>query len=637
MSQSERSPSNSRRLWLLMLGALGVVFGDIGTSPLYAMRECFVEAVPDGGEHIVVTVNHGHILGVMSLIVWTLTLMITVQYVTLVMKADRQGEGGILALLCVAFPERKGRWRTGAAKTMVALGVFGAALLYGDGMITPAISILGAMEGLKVVAPAFENYIVPVTVAILVALFSVQKYGTGKVGSAFGPITLVWFISLAVLGLSWVIRTPAVLAAFNPLHGIRMLFERGDVALKVLSGVFLTVTGGEALYADMGHFGRKPIARAWLFVAKPALILNYLGQGATLMHDEHAISNPLQNMAPEWFRLPLLILAAMAAIIASQALISAVYSLTMQAVQLGYLPRTKILHTSRTEKGQIYIGRMNWALMFGCIALVIAYGSSGRLAAAYGIAVSLTMLTTSLLLYFAARRNWEWSPPKIIAAIAVEFLLNCVFVFANSRKFFHGGWVPVCIGVGLFTVMVTWRTGRRLLGNRLQEQALPLRQFLESIKRGNVERVPGTAVFMAGTSGRTPTALLHNFKHNKVLHERVVFLTIESETTPYVEPKARLTIEEIDDNMWRVIGHYGFMEQPDVPELLDLCAEKGLKFDPMQTSFFLGRETIIPRGKLLSTWRGKLFCLLSRNAQSAVAYYNLPSGRVVEFGIQIEL
>jgi KUP system potassium uptake protein len=625
-------------MWLLMLGALGVVFGDIGTSPLYAMRECFVETLPDGGEHLVVAVNRAHILGVLSLIIWTLTLMITVQYVTLVMRADRQGEGGILALLCVAFPERTGRWRRGSAKLMVALGIFGAALLYGDGMITPAISILGAMEGLKIAAPALESWIVPSTVAILVALFSVQRFGTGKVGATFGPVTLVWFLALAVLGLDWVVRTPEVLAAFNPLTGLRMMFERGDVALKVLSGVFLTVTGGEALYADLGHFGRKAIARAWLFVAKPALILNYLGQGAVLLHDGQAISNPLQNMAPEWFRLPLLILAAIAAIIASQALISAVYSLTMQAVQLGYLPRVRILHTSHTERGQIYIGRINWALMIGCIALVAGYGSSGRLAAAYGIAVSLTMLTTSILLYFAARRKWQWSPAKVIAAIALEFLLNCCFVYANSQKFVHGGWVPIFIGISIFTVMVTWRTGRRVLGARLQEQALPLRPFLESLKRGTgVVRVPGTAVFMAGSSGLTPTALLHNLKHNKALHERVVFLTIESETTPHVDADDRLTLEEIDDNIWRLIGHYGFMEQPDVPEMLALCSQKGLTFDPMQTSFFLGRETIIPTGKLLTKWRGKLFALLSRNAESAVAWYNIPPGRVVEFGIQIEL
>ncbi len=621
-----------------MLGALGVVFGDIGTSPLYAMRECFMETLPDGTEHIVVAVNRGHILGVMSLIIWTLITMITVQYVSLVMRADRRGEGGILALLCVAFPERKGRWRSGAAKIMVMLGIFGAALLYGDGMITPAITILGAMEGLKVVAPAFEAYIVPATIAILVALFAVQRFGTGKIGAAFGPITLLWFIVLAVLGVNWIIRTPSVLAAFNPFLGLAMLFERGDIALKVLSGVFLTVTGGEALYADMGHFGRKPIARGWLYIVKPALILNYLGQGAVLLSNEHAISNPLQNMAPEWFRLPLLILAAMAAIIASQALISAVYSLTMQAVQLGYLPRVQIRHTSHMEKGQIYIGRINWLLMFGCIALVIGYGSSGRLAAAYGIAVSLTMLTTTLLLYFAARRKWEWSPLKTIAALIVQLALNSVFVFANAQKFHHGGWVPVLIGIGIFTIMVTWRTGRRVLGSRLQEQALPLRQFLESIKRGSkIQRVPGTSVFMAGSSGLTPTALLHNLKHNKVLHERVVFLTIDNETTPHVSAAERLTLEEIDENVWRIIGHYGFMEQPDVPELLAACEAQGLKLDPMQTSFFLGRETILPKGKLISKWRGKLFALLSRNAQSAVAYYNIPPGRVVEFGIQIEL
>ena len=622
-----------------MLAALGIVFGDIGTSPLYAMKECFLEAHSDGSERLVVELTNSHIMGVMSLIIWTIILMITVQYVGLAMKADKRGEGGILALLCVAFPERKGRWRSGTAKVMVVLGIFGAALLYGDGMITPAISILGAMEGVKVVAPMFEHYIVPATVVILVALFSIQRLGTGKVGAAFGPIMMLWFGSLAVLGISKIIWTPAVLGAFSPIPGIMLLFERWDIALKVLSGVFLTVTGGEALYADMGHFGRRPIAKAWLFIAKPALILCYLGQGAVLMeHREHAIHNPLQAMAPDWFRLPLLILSAMAAIIASQALISAVYSLTMQAVQLGYLPRVKINHTSHQEKGQIYIGRINWALMVGCIALVVLYQSSGRLAAAYGIAVSLTMLTTTLLLFFAARRKWEWSAAKTIAAIAVQFILNCIFVFANSQKFFHGGWVPVLIGIAIFTVMVTWRNGRRVLGSRLQEQALPLRQFLESIKRGTkVQRVPGTAIFMAGSSGLTPTALLHNLKHNKVLHDRVVFLTIDNETTPYVDADDRLTLEEIDEGVWRVIGHYGFMEQPDVPKLLEHCEEKGLKLDPMQTSFFLGRETIIPNGKLLSSWRGKLFALLSRNAQSAVAYYNIPPGRVVEFGIQIEL
>jgi KUP system potassium uptake protein len=482
-----------------------------------------------------------------------------------------------------------------------------------------------------------EEYIVPATVVILVALFAVQRVGTGKVGLAFGPIMMVWFLVLSVLGVNWILRTPAVLAAFNPAAGIELLLEKGSVALKVLSGVFLTVTGGEALYADLGHFGRKPITRAWLCIVKPALILNYLGQGAVLLErGEEAISNPLQNMAPDWFQLPLLVLAAMAAVIASQALISAVYSLTMQAVQLGYLPRLRINHTSHMERGQIYIPRMNFLLMCGCVALVVAYRSSGALAAAYGIAVSLTMLTTTLLLYFAARRHWEWGRAKVIAAIAVQFVLNCIFVYANSQKFLHGGWVPVLIGVAVFTVMVTWRTGRRLLGDRLQEQALPLAVFLKSIQNGDtVERVPGTAVFMSGSTGLTPTALLHNLKHNKVLHERVIFMTILNEQVPFVDDPERIRLEQIVPGFWRVSGHYGFMEQPDVPGLLEACEVEGLKLDPMQTSFFLGRETVIPKGKLLSRWRGKLFGLLSRNALNAVAYYNIPPRRVVEFGIQV--
>ncbi len=627
-----------------MLGALGVVFGDIGTSPLYAMRECFMETLPDGTTHQVVSVSRDHIMGALSLMIWTITLMITMKYIFLVMRADRRGEGGILALQCVAFPERKGRWRSGTAKLMVGLGVFGAALLYGDGIITPAITVLGAVEGLKEVpalaamAPDLHYYIPWIAVVILIGLFSVQFLGTAKVGAAFGPITAVWFIVLAVLGTPWILKSPEVILAFNPWLGLSMLFENTEVSIKMLSGVFLTVTGGEALYADMGHFGRKPIARTWLWMVKPALIINYLGQGAFLLHDAGGIRNPLQLMSPEWFRLPLLILAAMAAIIASQALISGVYSLTMQAVQLGYLPRVKIDHTSRTEKGQIYIGRVNWLLMFGCIALVLGFGSSAKLASAYGIAVALTMLITTVLLYFAAMRKWEWSRSKALAVVAIPLVLSAIFVAANAMKILHGGWVPVLIGIGIFTIMVTWRTGRRVLGSRLQEQALPLRQFLESIKRGSkVQRVPGTAVFMAGSSGLTPTALLHNLKHNKVLHERVVFLTIDNETTPHVSFAERLTLEEIDENVWRIIGHYGFMEQPDVPELLAACEAEGLKLDPMQTSFFLGRETILPKGRLISKWRGKLFALLSRNAQSAVAYYNIPPGRVVEFGIQIEL
>jgi KUP system potassium uptake protein len=613
------------------------------------MRECFTELHGTGTSQelkVVLDVRE-HVLGVLSLIIWTITLMITLKYVVLVMRADKQGEGGILALLCVAFPERRGKYRSGTALLMVSLGIFGAALLYGDGIITPAISVLSAVETLN--DTPMKPYIVPITIAILVALFSVQRLGTGKVGVAFGPITLLWFLTLALLGVRWILEprpdgAPSVFAAFNPMLGLKLLMIDSHTSIKVLSGVFLTVTGGEALYADMGHFGRRPISLAWVWLVKPALLLNYLGQGAFLLHHPEAIENPLKNMTPEWGQIPLTVLATLATVIASQALISGVFSLTMQAVQLGYLPRTRIQHTSSQEKGQIYISRVNWALMAGCIALVAGYGSSQRLAAAYGIAVALTMLVTTILLYFAARRQWEWSAPKTLLVIAGLVVLSAVFVFANALKFFHGGWIPVTIGIGLFTVMMTWKEGRRHLGARLAEQALPLDDFLTSIERGTkVARVPGTAVFMSGSSGLTPTALLHNLKHNKVLHERIVFLTIENEKVPYIPAAQRVVLDCIapgtqdGHGVWRVVGHYGFMEQPDIQEMMRLCGDQGLKLDPMQTSFFLGRETVIPGNRYFAPWRAKLFALLSRNAQSAVAYYNIPPGRVVEFGIQIEL
>ena len=630
MSQPASSAHGRSRLGLLCLTALGIVFGDIGTSPLYALRECF-ESSP---HHV----NPDSVLGVLSLIIWTLTLMISVQYVTLVMRADKQGEGGILALMCVAFPDRKDKWRTPVAKLMLALGVFGATLLYGDGIITPAISVISAVEGVGVAAPALKEYVVHITCAILVLLFCMQRLGTAKVGAVFGPITLIWFVVLAALGVRWILQKPEVFLAFNPWYGVKFLLTHGHESIVVLSGVFLTVTGGEALYADMGHMGRRPIALSWYALVKPALILNYLGQGALLLTNPENIRDPLQLMTPEWGRIPMLLLATAATVIASQALISGVFSLTMQAMQLGYLPRIRISHTSSSERGQIYISKVNWLMMVGCIALVVAFGSSKNLAAAYGIAVSMTMLITTLLLFFAATRAWDWTPTKAILAIAIQMILNVVFVYANSLKFLHGGFVPILIGVGLFTVMVTWRAGRRVLGEKLYEQALPLNQFLESIERGKkVPRVSGTAVFLSGASGLTPTALLHNLKHNKVLHERMLFLTIISELHPYVKPEDRLRVEKIAEHVWRITGHYGFMEQPDVPALLRACADFDLHFDPMQTSYFLGRETIIPTNRSLSIWRSKLFSLMSRNAQSAVAYYNIPPSRVVEFGIQIEL
>ena len=630
MSHSASPAHRADRLGLLCLTALGIVFGDIGTSPLYALRECFEN---DAGN-----VNPESVLGVLSLIIWTLTLMISVQYVNLVMRADKEGEGGILALMCVAFPDRKQKWRPPAATVMMALGVFGATLLYGDGIITPAISVISAVEGVGVAAPALAPYIVPITCGILIALFSMQRLGTAKVGAAFGPVTLVWFVVLAVLGLRWIVNAPQVFLAFNPLLGINFLLTHGHESIMVLSGVFLTVTGGEALYADMGHIGRRPIALSWYALVKPALILNYLGQGALLLHDHTAIRDPLQLMTPEWGRIPMLLLATMATVIASQALISGVFSLTMQAVQLGYLPRLRISHTSSLERGQIYISKVNWLMMLGCLALVVSFGSSKNLASAYGIAVSLTMMITTLLLFFAATRAWHWTPGKAIAAIIGQMILNLVFVYANSLKFFHGGFVPILIGVGLFIIMVTWRTGRRILSDKLTEQALPLGQFLESIERGQkVHRVGGTAVFLSGASGLTPTSLLHNLKHNKVLHERMLFLTVISELRPYVPPEDRLRVEKLAAHVWRITGHYGFMEQPDVPALLRACSDYDLHLDPMQTSYFLGRETIIPSNRSLPFWRSKLFAVMSRNAQSAVAYYNIPPSRVVEFGIQIEL
>lgn len=630
MSHSSASPVRAK-LGLLCLTTLGIVFGDIGTSPLYSMRECF----EGNARHI----NQESVIGVLSLIIWTIMIMISVQYVGLVMKADKQGEGGILALLSVAFPEKKGPAGNRIVKVMVALAVFGAALLYGDAMITPAISVISAVEGLTVLVPQLEqNVIVLITLGILLVMFSLQQLGTAKVGAAFGPIMLVWFVTLAVLGMSWIVRRPEVLIAINPWYGIRFLLTHGHDSVVVLTGVFLTITGGEALYGDMGHVGRRPITLTWFSVVKPALIINYLGQGALLLHDANSIENPLQFMTPVWGRVPLLILATCAAVIASQALISGVFSLTMQAVQLGFLPRIRISHTSSSEHGQIYISKVNWILMLGSMGLVVGFKSSKDLAAAYGIAVSMTMTVTSILIFFAATRAWKWTPLKAGAAIVVQVSMNLVFVYANSLKIFHGGFVPLIVAFILFTMMATWKAGRRHLSAKLMEQALPLKQFLESIERGKtVPRVPGTAVFMAGATGLTPISLLHNLKHNKVLHERIIFLTIDSELHPYVDPSKRITVEKLAVNIWRIVGHFGFMEQPDVAELLRQCSGHGLHLDPMQTSYFLGRETIIPTRHIFAYWRAKLFSVMSRNAQSAVAYYNIPPSRVVEFGIQIEL
>ena len=637
MNQPSHShaPSASR-LPLLCLAALGVVFGDIGTSPLYAFREsCMAMREALNGP-----ARESLILGLLSLIIWSLIVIISIKYIVFVMRADKDGEGGILALLNVGFPERKARWRTKTGMTMVAFGVFGAALLYGDGVITPAISVLSAVEGLKEVTPMFDRYVVPITCVILLMLFAVQRHGTAKIGGAFGPITLVWFVVLAILGVKGIMMHPGVLWAFSPHHAVNFLASgsaHGIHPMHVLGGVFLVVTGGEALYADMGHFGRRPIRLTWFVLVLPALVLNYLGQGAEVILDPSLADNPFYSMCPEGFRLPLVILATMATVIASQALITGAYSLTMQAVQLGYLPRIKISHTSHTERGQIYISKVNTLLAVLCILLVIVYQSSTALAHAYGMAVTLTMLITTILFYYVARRQWEWPLWQALGLCVFFGVVELVFVGANVLKFFDGAWVPLALGVVIFTVMVTWRTGRRILSERLKEQSLPLKDFVDSMSRGGIHKVPGTAVYMAGATGVTPTALLHNLKHNKVLHQRIVFLTIESQLIPFVGETHRLHVEMVTEGMYRVVAHYGFMEQPDVPKLLEQCAGEGLSFNPMQTSFFLGRETIVPTNKNLFYWRAKLFAVLSRNAQSAVAYYKIPPSRVVEFGIQIEL
>lgn len=615
----------------LALGALGVVYGDIGTSPLYALRSCFTgpAAVP---------VTRDNVLGLLSLIFWALALIVSLKYLAFVLRADNHGEGGIFALLALAFPERDKASATRVALVMTGLGIFGAALLYGDGLITPAISVLGAVEGLEVATPALKPYIVPLTVLVLVGLFSVQHVGTGGVGRVFGWVMFVWFAALAALGLSQVVRRPEVLAAINPLYAIKFFAANGWTGFHLLGAVFLVVTGGEALYADMGHFGRRPIRLAWFALVLPALFLNYLGQGALVLQDATAAQNPFYRMAPGWALYPMVALATAAAVIASQALISGSFSLTMQAVQLGFAPRVAIEHTSSATRGQIYIPWINWALMVACIGLVLGFRSSDNLAAAYGIAVVLTMFITTLLFYFAARRLWNWTPLRAGSLCAVFLVAELAFLGANLAKIGHGGWFPLAIGIVGFTLMSTWKTGRRRLRQRLANSMLPLADFLKDVAESSPTRVRGTAIFLAGNPEGTPAALTHNFKHNKVLHKRVVLLTITNDEIPYVMDAQRVTVSDLGNDFFRVVGRYGFMEEPSVPEILALCKPHGLNFRDMETTFFLSRETIIPSQRRgLTMWRKRLFALLSRNAQPANAFFRLPPNRVVELGLQVEI
>ncbi len=617
----------------LALGALGVVYGDIGTSPLYAMRECF------GGHHPL-AVTRGNVLGVLSLFIWSLILIVSVKYLVFVMRADNKGEGGILALMSLAFPERRGLGiaMSRTARVMVGLGLFGAALLYGDGMITPAMSVLGAVEGLNVLTPKLESWVVPITVAILAALFMAQSAGTAAVGRVFGPVMVAWFGVLGLLGLSGLVTNPGVLAALNPAYGLMFLVEGGWKVFPVLGSVFLAVTGGEALYADMGHFGRRPIRQAWFTLVLPALVLNYLGQGALLLSDPLAASNPFYNLAPKWALIPLVVLATAAAVIASQALITGVFSLTMQGIQLGYIPRLVVEHTSERERGQIYLPQVNAALAVACLGLVLEFRSTTNLAAAYGIGVTLTMAIDTVLFYFAARRLWGWKWWMAALVCVPALLIEQAFFGANALKITHGGWVPLVVGAGLFTLMVTWKRGRQLLGQRMRSSAIPVEKFIESVERRQPQRVEGTAVYMAGNSDGTPLALLHNLKHNKVLHRRIIFLTVGVDEDPRVPDADRVEIEKLTLGFWRVKARFGFFEEPNVPLVLALCEGQGLEFKETETTFFLSRETVLPSKKGgMALWRERVFALMARNAQSATAFFRLPANRVVELGMQVEI
>ena len=618
-------------LGALTLAALGVVFGDIGTSPLYALKECFNPESPHS-----VKPTPDHVLGVLSLIFWSLALIVSVKYLAFVMRASNKGEGGILALMALAFPDRENPRRVRAL--LVGCGVFGAALLYGDGMITPAISVLSAIEGLEVATKAFNPYIVPLTVAVLVGLFSIQRFGTGRVGAVFGPVMIVWFLALTALGIKGILAKPEVIAAINPLHGLNFLLRAGYQGFVVIGSVFLVVTGGEALYADMGHFGIRPIRLAWFGLVLPALFINYLGQGALLLTNPAAAENPFYLLAPNWALYPLVALSTAATVIASQALISGAYSLTMHAIQLGYLPRMFIRHTSRDERGQIYMPHVNWALMLACIGLVLGFRTSTNLAAAYGIAVTLTMLVTTMLFYFAARRLWQWPRLKAAAVCCLFFAGELAFFGSNALKIAHGGWFPLVAGAGIFAIMATWKTGRRLVWERIKDATLPRDLFIADIQANPPQRVPGTAIFMAGNPNGTPVALLHNLKHNKILHERNILLTVITTEEAHVPDAERVEVEQLPAGFQRVVGRYGFMEEPNI---LELHADAPLTGGPVEitkTTFFLSRETILDTGKARMTrWRKWLFAVLARNASTATSYFGLPANRVVELGMQVEI
>ena len=616
-------PLTRRRLAALSLAALGVVYGDIGTSPLYAFRESFK---PEYG----VTPDTAAVYGVLSLIVWALIVVVSVKYLVVMLSLDNRGEGGIMALLALILSIRR-------RPVFLGLGLFGAALLYGDGVITPAISVLSATEGLTVIEPAFARWVVPATLALLFLLFAVQRYGSGGVGRVFGPIMLIWFATIGILGAMQLIREPAVLLALNPWYGLRLLGQHGGVGFRALTGVVLAVTGAEALYADLGHFGRRPIRFAWSAVVFPALLLNYFGQGALVLAEREAIANPFYLLAPRPLLVPLVALATAATIIASQALISGVFSLTKQSILLMYFPRMTIVHTSRDEPGQIYIPAVNAALMVGCLLLVAGFRSSSALSAAYGIAVTGTMVITTALFYVIARHGWRW-PAWRAAAVAVVFLAVDVTLFAaNVVKIEHGGWVPLVLAGGVFFIMTTWRRGTALVRQRLGELTVPLPRFLDEVERTRPPRVPGTAVFLTPNVQGTPASLVLHYRHNHVLHEEIILLAIVTEEVPEIPDDKRLASERLREGFWRVQASYGFMQRPDVPRLVAMCCEHGMRAEPRQTSYVLGRARLLPTGPApMGRWRKRVYAFMAWNASSATDFLGLPPDRVIELGARLE-
>ena len=615
-------------LGALTLGAIGVVYGDIGTSVLYAVKEVF------GSGHVPFT--HANVYGILSILFWTLTVIVSLKYVVLVLRADNNGEGGLIAMLALASTAVKER--PALRQTLLAVGIFGTALFYGDGVITPAISVLSAVEGLEVISPHFKHYVVPITLLVLFILFAVQKRGTGGIGRFFGPITLAWFLTIAALGVSKIVGHPEILGALNPLHALRFMWAQPGTAFIILGAVVLCVTGAEALYADLGHFGKRPIRLAWFSVVMPCLTLNYFGQGALLLEDPAAVKNPFFNMAPEWLLLPLVIMATMATVIASQALITGAFSVTKQAIQLGYLPRLKVQHTSVKHTGQIYMPFVNWSLFTAIVLAVVMFKSSSNLAAAYGIAVTLDMLITTVLTFYVVRYSWKY--PLWLCALATGFffVVDLAFFSSNLLKLFAGGWFPLLIGGAVFTLMMTWKRGRSLMAEKQHAESIELGSFLDALFIAPPARVEGTAVFLTADIGTVPNAMLHNLKHNKVLHEQNLFVTVRSHEVPWIGLEKRLQIEPLGHDCWQVVVNYGFKNDQDLPEALAAMRGRGCDMGPMTTSYFLSRDVVVPTiGSGMAPWREKLFAQMHHNASAAAEFLNLPSNAVIELGSKVEI